>query len=157
MSRMSHSASTSSLSKPNATTRDLGRSLHRGTNVAAGIATLALAHAVMIAVMVMTPLHMHHGGASLEIIGFVISVHVLGMFFLAPVVGWAADRFGRPPVLMAGAVVLLLSLLLAGSSAGARFTVVFPSGRRKPAFTNAVLTRSRDSFTAASGSPTITM
>jgi MFS family permease len=38
------------------------------------------------------------------------------MFFLAPVVGWAADRFGRPPVLMAGAGVLLLSLLLSGTS-----------------------------------------
>jgi MFS family permease len=84
--------------------------------VAAGMAALALAHAVMVAVMVMTPLHMHHGGATLEVIGIVISVHVLGMFFLAPVVGWAADRFGRPPVLMAGALVLLLSLLLSGSS-----------------------------------------
>ena len=84
--------------------------------VAAGIAALALAHAVMVAVMVMTPLHMHHGGATLQVIGIVISVHVLGMFFLAPVVGWAADRFGRPPVLMAGAVVLLASLLLAGRS-----------------------------------------
>jgi MFS family permease len=84
--------------------------------VAAGVAALALAHGVMIAIMVMTPLHMHHGGATLEVIGIVISVHVLGMFFLAPVVGWAADRFGRPPVLMAGAGVLLLSLLLSGSA-----------------------------------------
>jgi MFS family permease len=84
--------------------------------VAAGAAALALAHAVMIAVMVMTPLHMHHGGASLEVIGIVISVHVLGMFFLAPAVGWAADRFGRAPVLGAGALVLLLSLVLAGTS-----------------------------------------
>jgi MFS family permease len=84
--------------------------------VAAGVASLALAHAVMVAVMVMTPLHMHHGGATLQVIGIVISVHVLGMFFLAPVVGWAADRFGRPPVLMTGAVVLLASLLTAGTS-----------------------------------------
>jgi MFS family permease len=92
--------------------------------VSAGIAALALAHAVMIAVMVMTPLHMHHGGAKLEVIGIVISVHVLGMFFLAPVVGWAADRFGRPPVLTAGALVLLASLLLSGSSpAGASYQI----------------------------------
>ena len=84
--------------------------------VRSGIAALALGHAVMIAVMVMTPLHMHHGGATLEVIGIVISVHVLGMFALAPVVGWAADRFGRPPVLMAGAGVLFLSLFLAATS-----------------------------------------
>ena len=76
--------------------------------VAAGAAALALAHAVMISVMVMTPLHMHHGGATLEVIGVVISVHVLGMFAFAPVVGWATDRFGRPMVLSAGAVVLLV-------------------------------------------------
>jgi MFS family permease len=84
--------------------------------VGAGIAALALAHAVMVAVMVMTPLHMHHGGATLEVIGIVVSVHILGMYVLAPVVGWAADRFGRPLVLATGAGVLLLSLLLAGTS-----------------------------------------
>jgi MFS family permease len=84
--------------------------------VAAGVAALALAHAVMIAIMAMTPLHMHHGGADLEVIGVVISVHVLGMFAFAPLVGWAADRFGRPAVLSAGAVVLFASLLLAGTA-----------------------------------------
>lgn len=86
------------------------------TGVAAGITTLALAHAVMIAVMVMTPLHMHHGGAELEIIGIVISGHVLGMFAFAPVVGWASDRFGRVRVMNAGALVLLASLFLSGTA-----------------------------------------
>jgi MFS family permease len=84
--------------------------------VSSAIAALALAHAVMISVMVMTPLYMHDGGATLEIIGVVISVHVLGMFFFAPAVGWAADRFGRPPVLVAGAAVLFVALFLAGTS-----------------------------------------
>ena len=93
-------------------------------NVAAGITTLALAHAVMIAVMVMTPLHMHHGGAELEIIGVVVSAHVLGMFAFAPVVGWSADRFGRVPVMMTGAVILLGSLALSGTSpAGASWQI----------------------------------
>ena len=48
---------------------------------------LAGAHAAMIMVMVMTPLHMEHGGAELRIIGVVISVHVLGMFAFSPLVG----------------------------------------------------------------------
>jgi len=85
-------------------------------SVAAGIVALALAHAVMVAVMVMTPVEMHHGGASLEVIGLVISVHVLGMYAFAPLVGWAADRVGRHTVLAAGSVVLLLALLLAGTA-----------------------------------------
>ena len=94
------------------------------TGVAAGIAALALAHAVMVAVMVMTPLHMHHGGATLEIIGVVISGHVLGMFAFAPLVGLATDKLGRPAILMWGAIVLFASLFLAGTSpAGASWRI----------------------------------
>ncbi len=84
--------------------------------VVAGVTALSSAHAVMVAVMVMTPLHMHHGHASLNLIGLVISVHVLGMFAFAPLVGLAADKLGRPPVLAAGAVVLLGALYLAGTA-----------------------------------------
>ena len=82
----------------------------------AATAGLATAHAVMVAVMVMTPLHMEHGGAELRVIGLVISAHVLGMFALAPVSGWAADRMGRPTVLALGGVVLLVALFFSGVS-----------------------------------------
>lgn len=82
----------------------------------AATAGLATAHAVMIAVMVMTPLHMEHGGAELRVIGLVISVHVLGMFAFAPVSGWAADRLGRSTTLALGGMVLLLSLFFSGRS-----------------------------------------
>jgi MFS family permease len=82
----------------------------------AAAAAQALAHAVMVSVMIMTPLHMEHGGAHLEIIGFVISIHVLGMFAFAPIVGWLADRFGRGPMLFVGAAILMVSLVLCGIS-----------------------------------------
>lgn len=92
--------------------------------VVAGTSGLALGHAVMVAVMVMTPLHMHHGGAALEIIGIVISIHVLGMFAFSPVVGWATDRFGRAAMLGGGAVVLFVSLFVSGTSpAGASYQI----------------------------------
>ncbi len=84
--------------------------------VGAAVVAMACAHAAMVTVMIMTPLHMEHGGAHLEVIGFVISIHVLGMFAFSPLVGWAADRFGRSPVLVAGGVVLLVSLALCGLS-----------------------------------------
>ena len=71
----------------------------------------------MVSVMVMTPIHMDHGGASLQVIGLVISGHILGMFALSPVVGWAADRLGRVPVIVVGGVLLLTATALAGSSA----------------------------------------
>ena len=80
------------------------------------VAGLAGAHAAMVGVMVMTPLHMEHGGADLRIIGVVISVHVLGMFAFSPLVGALADRLGRAPVLGAGGVVLLVSLVICASA-----------------------------------------
>ena len=79
-----------------------------------GIAAVAIGHAVMVMVMVMTPVHMRHVDVRLSLIGLVISVHVAGMYALSPVVGWAADRFGRVPVLVAGAVTLGVSCAIAG-------------------------------------------
>ena len=80
----------------------------------AAMTAIGVAHAVMVSVMVMTPLHMHHGDADLSIIGFVISVHVLGMFAFSPLVGWLTDRAGRAAVLAVGGVLLLAAVTLAG-------------------------------------------
>ncbi|HET9632362.1 MAG TPA: MFS transporter [Terrabacter sp.] len=77
---------------------------------------MALGHLVMVSVMVMTPIHMKHGHAELEVIGFVISVHILGMYALSPLVGSAVDRWGAPPVAMTGGVVLTLAASLAARS-----------------------------------------
>lgn len=101
-------------------------SVVRGLRVAAGIpaaalglVTVALGHAVMVSVMVMTPLHMHHGGAELRVIGLVISVHILGMFAFSPLVGLAVDRFGaRPIVLLASGVLVGAALLAAQAPTG---------------------------------------
>ncbi|WP_372736661.1 MFS transporter [Nocardioides sp.] len=86
---------------------------------------LAGSHAAMIGVMTMTPLHMEHGGASLRIIGIVISVHVLGMFAFAPVMGWLADRIGRDRVLLGGGILLLVSLVLCALAPEGNSTEIF--------------------------------
>ncbi|MHB1064111.1 MAG: MFS transporter [Georgenia sp.] len=67
---------------------------------------LVLAHVSMVSVMTMTPVHLSHQGGTVTVIGLTISLHVLGMFALAPVVGVAADRYGRVPVIVAGQGVL---------------------------------------------------
>lgn len=84
--------------------------------VGAAIAGMACAHAAMVAVMVMTPLHMDHGGAHLDVIGVVISVHVLGMFAFSPLVGMVADRVGRGNVLAGGGAFLVLATALCGAA-----------------------------------------
>src|SRR5690606_16824092 len=72
-----------------------------GRNAAArhAVATIALSHATMVALMAMTPVHLYGHGASLAIVGFVISLHIAGMFALAPVFGWLSDRLGRIPTI----------------------------------------------------------
>ncbi|HSF98131.1 MAG TPA: MFS transporter [Ornithinibacter sp.] len=107
-------------------------SVTRGLRVAAGIPaarlgilTLALGHVVMVSVMVMTPLHMNHGGADLEVIGFVISIHILGMFAFSPLTGLAVDRFGGRAVAVVGSAILSTAALLASvSPEGESFTLL---------------------------------
>jgi len=83
---------------------------------AVALLTLSFGHAVMVSVMVMTPLHMRHGHAELKIIGFVISLHILGMYALSPLTGWAVDRWGSRAVALTGALVLSTATLLASAS-----------------------------------------
>ncbi|OFE18422.1 MFS transporter [Humibacillus sp. DSM 29435] len=78
-----------------------------------GMITVALGHLVMVSVMVMTPLHMSHGNAELEVIGFVISMHIVGMYAFSPLVGAAVDRWGGRRVASTGGVILAAAGLLA--------------------------------------------
>lgn len=77
----------------------------------AGITALAGAHAIMVAVMVMTPVHLGHTGATLQVVGLVISVHVAGMYALSPVMGLLTDRWGARRTIGLGVGVLAASLL----------------------------------------------
>lgn len=81
-----------------------------------GLVAIVVAHTVMVSVMVMTPIHMEHGHATLTIIGLVISIHIAGMFALSPVMGWLVDTVGRIPTLFVGVVVQALAVLLAGTA-----------------------------------------
>jgi len=81
------------------------------------ISAIAIGHVAMVSVMVMTPIHMKHVDVSLRIIGFVISVHVLGMYAFSPIIGSLSDRLGRVRVIQIGILILLASTIVAGSAA----------------------------------------
>lgn len=90
------------------------------------VVLIATAHAVMVMVMVMTPVHLGNDGHGLELVGIVISLHVLGMYALSPVFGWATDRVGSLPVAMVG-IALLVAAVGTGyvaASAGTGLTMV---------------------------------
>ena len=77
-----------------------------------GLGAVAVGHTVMVSVMVMTPLHMDHGGAELRLIGLVISVHVFGMYAFSPVMGWLVDRVGGRVVVVGGGATLVVASLV---------------------------------------------
>ena len=77
------------------------------------IVVVAAAHGVMVSVMAMTPVHLLHHGATLTIVGVTISLHIAGMYALAPVFGILADRWGRMPTILLGQALLAASLVLA--------------------------------------------
>lgn len=92
------------------------RALRSSPGTRLALAGIVLCHIVMVALMSMTPVHMDHGGASLEVVGIVISLHIAGMYALSPLIGWLADRLGRVPVLALGAVLLVAAAAVAGSA-----------------------------------------
>ncbi len=77
------------------------------------ILSMLVSQTVMVVLMVMTPLHMDHLHHSRDNISLVISAHTLGMFGLSALTGYLIDRFGRIPMLVAGALTLIASALLA--------------------------------------------
>ena len=88
-----------------------------------GLVAVVISQTTMVAVMTMTPLHMRdHGQADLS--AFVIALHIVGMYGLAPVVGIAADRLGRVRVIQAGAAVLGLGTTVS-VLAGYQPTLIF--------------------------------
>lgn len=87
------------------------------SGIATGIVATSLSHATMVAVMAMTPVHLVHHGATLQTVGFTISLHVLGMYVLSPLWGMLADRVGREAVIALGQVLLLGALLLLAAGA----------------------------------------
>ncbi|GIK57676.1 MAG: MFS transporter [Chloroflexi bacterium] len=76
------------------------------------VAALSISQLVMAMLMVITPLYMNHHAHGASSISFVISAHTFGMFALSGVTGWLIDHYGRVPLIVAGAFVLILASIL---------------------------------------------
>jgi MFS family permease len=74
---------------------------------------MVLGQVVMVAIMVITSLHMKDHNHQLGDISAVISAHTLGMYAFSILSGRLADKWGRGPVIMTGAGTLLLACLTA--------------------------------------------
>jgi MFS family permease len=88
-----------------------------------GLLSMIVSQTAMVAVMTMTPIHMRehgHDGTS----SYVIALHVVGMYGLAPFVGRLSDRRGRLHVVVGGAAVMVLATTVS-AAAGARPSMLF--------------------------------
>ena len=78
-----------------------------GPNVRLALLGVALCNTAMTGMMSMMPVQMTGGGATLVVVGIVVSVHVAGMYAASPLFGVLADRMGRVPVLALGAALVV--------------------------------------------------
>ena len=78
------------------------------------VGTLMLSQIVMIGTTSTSPVYLHDQGHSVSTIGLAVSMHLGGMYVASPLSGWLCDRFGRVPMIVAGALGLLLAVLIAG-------------------------------------------
>ncbi|MCF2531667.1 MFS transporter [Yinghuangia soli] len=101
---------------PRASMRSSFAAIRASRTATLAMAAVVLGHAVMVGVMSMTPVHMKDNGADLTVVGLTISLHIAGMYAFSPLVGWAADKLGRIPVIIAGQLILLGAVVVAGLS-----------------------------------------
>jgi MFS family permease len=79
----------------------------------AALMAMVFGQVVMVAVMVITSLHMKNHDHMLTDISAVIAAHTFGMYAFSVISGRLADQWGRVQVILTGAFVLLLSCLTA--------------------------------------------
>lgn len=72
------------------------------------VGAMAIGQGVMVAVMTVTPLHMEDGAHEKRIIGLVISLHIVGMYLFAPIVGWLVDRLPSGLIVAIAGVTLFI-------------------------------------------------
>jgi len=86
--------------------------------VQVALATLTISQFVMISTTSTSPVYLHDHGYSVGTIGLAVSLHLGGMYVTSPLSGWLSDRFGRLPIIAAGALVLIGAVMLAGFASG---------------------------------------
>lgn len=77
------------------------------------ILVIAMAQAIMVGLMAMTPLHLMHHDGTPEIVGITLSLHIAGMYALSPVFGMLTSRFGGIPVIVLGWGLFLVAIVIA--------------------------------------------
>jgi MFS family permease len=93
------------------------REILRQPVAVAAVVSMVLSQVVMVAVMVITSLYMKDMHHDLADVSIVFSAHTIGMYAFSLLSGRLADRWGRAPVIITGALVLIVACLTASLTA----------------------------------------
>ncbi len=77
------------------------------------VTAMVLGQMVMVAIMVITSRYMNHHQHGLNDIARVIQAHTVGMYAFSIISGRLSDKWGRGPVILSGAAMLLLACVTA--------------------------------------------
>lgn len=102
--------------KPKVSLKTAFDTLREYPRAAYAVVAIALGHMVMVSVMSMTPVHMKHDGATLAVVGFVISLHIAGMYAFSPVFGWLTDTVGQIQTIVIGQAIYIASLFVSATA-----------------------------------------
>jgi MFS family permease len=97
---------------PHGATRSIGEILRQPAALMA-VTAMVLGQVVMVAIMVITSLHMSGHHHNLRDISAVISSHTFGMYAFSVLSGRLSDKWGRGRVILTGSVTLLLACITA--------------------------------------------
>ena len=92
--------------------RSLGE-IFKTPAASAALAAMVFSQVVMVGVMVITSLYMKDMNHSLGDVSLVFSAHTIGMYGFSLFSGRLIDRWGRGPVIIVGALVLLVACVTA--------------------------------------------
>lgn len=99
-------------SAPDGEARPIGVILRQPAALTA-VTAMVVGQVVMVAIMVITSLHMREHNHGLGSISAIISAHTLGMYAFSVISGRLADKWGRGPVILTGAATLVLASVTA--------------------------------------------
>jgi MFS family permease len=97
---------------PHGEARPISQILRQPAAITA-VTAMMLGQVVMVAIMVITSLHMEDHQHMRSDIYSVISAHTFGMYAPSIISGWLLDRWGRGRMILTGAATLLLACILA--------------------------------------------
>jgi len=84
--------------------------------VVAGIIIMGSSQMVMVLIMTMTPVQVEHHGHSLNVVSWIISLHIAGMYLPSLVSGIFIDRVGRRNTTICAGLILMVAGILAATA-----------------------------------------